>query len=100
MPLPLTLTRGHVARFLIEMVKMTLELFAQAEQICCPISSGSIALKGNVLTLCLVQRAVLSAFKKCHFELKMCVELWRLEKRVCSLCVSLNNCPVRVILVP
>lgn len=30
---------------------------------------------------------------------KMCLDFWRLEKRFCSLCVSLKNCAVHVILV-
>lgn len=30
---------------------------------------------------------------------KMCLDFWKLEKRFCSLCVSLNNCAMHVILV-
>jgi len=36
--------------------------------------------------------------KMCVMQ-NICLDIWRVEKRFCSLCVSLNNCAVRVILV-
>lgn len=79
-----------------------------------PISSCSVILNGSVLkwqtcdfmsdccVLCRDPCAVhlKSAILNCKMcvKQKMCLDFWRLEKRFCSLCVSLN-CAVHVILV-
>lgn len=80
-----------------------------------PMSSCSVIVNGSVLkwqtcdfmaACCVLCRELFSV----HFESvivkckmcvnhKMCLDFWRVEKKFCSLCVSLNNCAVHVILV-